>query len=102
MPFRLSNTTATFQRVMQNSLGELNLTYCLIYLDDVIVFSKMKEEHLKHLHIVFDLFQEHNLRLKPTKCKFFWYEVNCWAHHASKENLKTAAEFAPPQTYMEI
>ena len=33
---------------MQNSLGELNLTYCLIYLDDVIAFSKMEEEHLKH------------------------------------------------------
>ena len=37
MPFRLSNAPATFQRLMQNCLGGLNLTYCLIYLDDVIV-----------------------------------------------------------------
>ena len=39
MPFRLCNVPATFQRLMQNCLGELNLTYCLIYLDNVIMFS---------------------------------------------------------------
>ena len=37
-----------FQRLMQNSLEELNLKYCLIYLNDVKVFSKMEEEHLQH------------------------------------------------------
>ena len=46
MPFGLCNTLPTFQRLMQNCLGELNLTYCLIYLDDMIVFSEMPEEHL--------------------------------------------------------
>ena len=43
MPFRLCNAPPTFQRLMQNCLGKLNLTYCLIYLDDVIVFSEMPE-----------------------------------------------------------
>ena len=80
MPFGLCNAPTTFQRLMQNCLGELNMTYCLIYLDDVIVFSKIEEEHLKHLHIVFDCFQEHNLRLKPTKCKFFCNEINYLVH----------------------
>ena len=47
MPFRLCNAPATFQRLMQNCLGELNLMYCLIYLDDVIVFSNMEEEQLE-------------------------------------------------------
>ena len=49
MPYRLCNAPATFQRLMQNCLGELNLTYTLIYLDDVIVYSKTEEEHLVRL-----------------------------------------------------
>ena len=54
MPFGLCNALPTFQRLMQNCLGELNLTYCLIYLDDVIVFSEMPEEHLWRMRVVFD------------------------------------------------
>ena len=49
MPYGLCNTLATFQCLMQNCLGELNLTYTLIYLDDVIVYSKTEEEHLVRL-----------------------------------------------------
>ena len=67
MLFGLCNAPATFQRLMQNCLGELNLTYFLIYLDEVIIFSKMEEEHLHHLCIVFECFRLHNLKLKPTK-----------------------------------
>ena len=52
MPYGLCNAPATFQRLMQNCLGELNLTYALIYLDDVIVFSQT-EEHLHCLQVVF-------------------------------------------------
>ena len=46
MPYGLCNAPATFQRPTQNCLGELNLTYTLIYLDDVIVYSRTEEEHL--------------------------------------------------------
>ena len=53
MPFGLCNAPATFQHLMQNTLGELNLTYCVIYLDNVMVFGCMEEEHLEHLHIGF-------------------------------------------------
>ena len=58
---------------------------------------------------MFDCLQEHNLRLKPIKCEFFWDEINYMAHYVSKEgvwpskeNLKAVAELTPPQTYMEI
>ena len=54
MPFRLCNTPPTFQKLMQNCLGKLNLTYCLIYLDDVIVFSDTPEEHLWRMRVVFN------------------------------------------------
>ena len=81
MPFELCNAPATFQHLMQNTLGELNLTYCVIYLDDVIVFGHMEEEHLECLCIVFERFWEFNLKLKPSKCSFFQSEIVYLAHH---------------------
>ena len=56
MPYGLCNAPETFQRLMQNCLGELNLTYALIYLDDMIVFSRTEEEHLHRLRVVFARF----------------------------------------------
>ena len=54
MPFGLCNAPATFQQLRQNCLGELNLIYCLIYLDDIVMFLHTAGEHLHHLCIVFD------------------------------------------------
>ena len=76
MPFGLCNAPATFQRLMQNCMGELNFIYCLIYLDDLIVFSQMVEQHLHQLCVVFDWLREYNLKLKPSKCSLFKEEIN--------------------------
>ena len=84
MLFGLCNAPATFQHLMQNTLGELNLTYCVIYLDDVIIFGRTEEEHLECLCIVFERFQEFNLKLKPSKCSFFQSEIIYLAHHISQ------------------
>ena len=54
MPFGLTNVPATFQWLMQSCLGNLHLCYCIIYLDDVIVFSKTPEEHVFRLRAVFE------------------------------------------------
>ena len=54
MPFGFCNVPATFQWLMQNCLGELNLIYYFIYVDDLIVFSWTAEEHLHQLHVMFD------------------------------------------------
>ena len=54
MPYGLCNVPAMFQCLMQNCLGELNLTYALIYLDDVIIYSQTEEEHLVRLHAVLE------------------------------------------------
>ena len=87
MPFGLCNTLPTFQRLMQNCLGELNLTYCLIYLDDVIVFSDMPDEYLRRMCVVFDYLHEHSLKLKPSKCEVFKSEINYLAHHVSRKGV---------------
>ena len=104
MPFELCNAPPTFQRLMQSCLGELNLTYCLIYLDDVIVFSNTPEEHLRRMHVVFNHLCEHGLKLKPSKC-----EINYLAHHVSqkgvlpsKKNLESIAQCPPLDTYTKV
>ena len=109
MPFGLCNAPPTFQRLMQNCLGELNLTYCLIYLDDMIVFSETPEEHLWRMHVVFDHLREHGLKLKLSKCDVFKSEINYLAHHVSwkgvlplKKNLESIAQCPPPDTYTKV
>ena len=106
MPYGLCNAPAMFQRLMQNCLGELNLTYALIYLDDVIVFSWTKEDHLHHFRVVFGWFLEHSLKLKPSKCHFLQDEITFLGYEISAEgmkpgtaNLKVIAEMARPTTY---
>ena len=88
MPFGLCNAPATFQRLMQNCLGELNLTYCLIYLDDMIVYSKDPKQHLERMRVVFEHLQEYGLKLKPSKCGLFKSEIIYLAHHVSKDGVK--------------
>ena len=109
MPFGLCNAPPTFQRLMLNCLGELNLTYCLIYLDDVIIFSQTEQEHLERMRVVFDRFREHGLKLKPSKCEVFKTEINYLAHHVSKrgvlpskKNLEAIAQCPPPDTYIKV
>ena len=109
MYFGLCNTLPTFQRLMQNCLGELNLTYCLIYLDDMIVFSEMPEEHLQRMRVVFNHLQEHGLKLKLSKCEVFKPEINYLAHHVSqkgvlplKKNLESITQCLPLDTYTKV
>ena len=109
MPYGLCNAPATFQHLVQNCLGELNLTYALIYLDDVIVYSKTEDEHLVHLHAVLERFMENGLKLKPSKCNFFHMEINYLGHKVSNarmepgtESLKGIAEITPPAMYTQV
>ena len=87
MPFGLCNVPATFQQLMQNCMGELNFIYCLIYLDDLIVFLQTAEEHLHHLCVVFHCLREYNLKLKPSKCSLFKEEINYLAHKVYKAGI---------------
>ena len=71
MPFGLTNAPATFQHLMETCLGEMHLKWCIIYLDDIIVFSKTPQEHIERLRGMFEKLAAAGLRLKPSKCKFF-------------------------------
>ena len=89
MPFGLCNAPATFQRLMERCMGELNLRDCLIYLDDIIIFSSTFEEHLERLQAVFKNLERHNLKLKPSKCEFFKECVTYLGHVVSADGIQT-------------
>ena len=80
MPFGLTNAPATFQRLMECVLAGLTGEQCLIYLDDIIVFSSTFEEHLRRLANVFAALREAGLKLKPSKCFFAQKEVHYLGH----------------------
>ena len=76
MPFGLTNAPATFQRLMESCLGELHLNWCIIYLDDIIFFSRIPEEHIHRLKVVISKLRAAGLKLKPTKCDLFKQQIN--------------------------
>ena len=75
MPSGLCNAPGRFQELMSIVLKDCS-SFALPYLDDIILFSKTFEAHLKHSEIVFDRLRQHHLKLKPTKCHFALPETN--------------------------
>ena len=89
MLFGLTDTLATFQCLMESCLGELHLNWCIIYLDDSIVFSKTPEEHLERLRGVFNKLASAGLKLKPSKCEFFKSKITYLGHIVSAAGIET-------------
>ena len=89
MPFGLTNAPATFQRLMESCLGDLHLNWCIIYLGDVIVFSKTPKEHIDRLRGVFYKLFLAGLKLKPKKCEFFKSKIAYLGHIVSAKGIET-------------
>ena len=68
-------------------MGDHNLRDCLIYFDDMIIFSATFEEHLERLQAVFARLQDHNLKLKPAKCMLFLRRVSYLGHVVSEVGI---------------
>ena len=71
MPFGLTSSPSTFERLMEFVLVGLRFETCLIYLDDVVVYGRSFQEELKRLEEVFSRFASAGLKLKPSKCVLF-------------------------------
>ena len=89
MPFGLTNTPATFQRLMESCLGDLHLNWCIIYLDDIIIFLKDPDDHIERLDGVFEKLAKAGLKLKPSKCEFFKARLKYLGHIVSLEGIAT-------------
>ena len=74
---------------MESCLSDLHLNWCIIYLDDVIIFSKTPEEHIAWLEAVFKKISYAGLKLKPSKCEFFKKRIHYLGHIVSNQGIET-------------
>ncbi len=87
MPFGLCNAPGTFQRLMDCVLAGLQWNTCLVYIDDIIIYSRTFDEHLIHLQQVFDRLKDSGLKVKPSKCSFCVQEVLFLGHKVSEKGI---------------
>ena len=89
MPMGLSNSAATCQKIMEACFNDKNFEILLIYLDNILIFSKTVKEQLEHLEFVFQRLRQHGLQLKFSKCHFFKKEVRYLGHVISQDGIQT-------------
>ena len=92
MPFGLANSPQTFERLVEKVLSGLSWKICLVYLDDIIIFSKTFEEHISNLDQVLQRLREANLKLSPKKCTLLQSQVTFLGHVVSKDGISTDPE----------
>ena len=80
MAMGLTNACATFQRIMNKVLEGYLEEFCLVYLDDVLIFSNSLEEHEKHVKLVVERLRKYGLKLKLSKCKFARTKIEYLSH----------------------
>lgn len=88
MPMGISNAPPSFQRLMELVLRGLHWSVCLIYLDDIIVYSADFPQHLQHLCEVFQRFRTAGLKLKPSKCHLACSSVTFLGHRVSSSGVE--------------
>lgn len=109
MPFGLTNAPSTFQRMMDVLLAGLKWNICLVYLDDIVIFSETVSEHLVRLEAVLRCLKQANLKLKLSKCSFLFTSLRVLGYVVSglglsPEPSKVAAvqAFPIPRTLKQV
>ncbi|GBG61692.1 hypothetical protein CBR_g23207 [Chara braunii] len=89
MPFGLTNAPATFQKAMNDIFRDILEQYVLVYLDDILVYSRTLEKHLRHLRDVLNRLRRHGFYAKLSKCRFAQHKVDFLGHYVSDQGLHT-------------
>jgi len=92
LSFGLANAPSQFARIMELVMSGLTYDVCLLYLDDILVFSKIFDEHLDRLPTVFDRLDHYSLKLKPSKCSLFQRKVSFLGHVVSGQGIECDIE----------
>jgi transposase InsO family protein len=109
LPFGLSTSPGAFQKVMNSVLAGLNWIQCLVYLDDILVFSATFDAHLAALEKVFQRLRRADLKIKPKKCEWARTELHYLGHvintkgkQPDPEKVRALAEIKAPQCVKDI
>jgi len=89
MPFGLTNTLATFQCIMNQLLQPLLRKFVLVFLDDILIYSATREEHIQHIQEVFETLRANKLYLKASKCTFAQTSLEYLGHIISDKGVAT-------------
>lgn len=89
MPFDLTNAPATFQCIMNQVLQPFLRKFVLVFLDDILIYSRSKEEHLQHLQQVLETLRANQLHLKASKCTFAQTSLEYLGHIISDQGVAT-------------
>ncbi len=107
MPFGLRNAAQTFQRFMDKILRGLD--FCYTYIDDLLIASVTKEEHLQHLRLVFERLSQQGVFINPLKCVFGVDELDFLGHHIDcdgiiplQDKVQAVREFPQPQSQRQL
>jgi transposase InsO family protein len=111
MPFGLTNAPAAFQAYINQALRGLVDDFCIVYLDDILIFSKTEEEHAEHLRLVCERLRTAELYAKPSKCQFYQKEmeflgfiINEQGVRMDPDRVRTISEWKehPPGSYRDV
>ncbi|KAK1650141.1 hypothetical protein QYE76_067946 [Lolium multiflorum] len=109
MSFGLTNAPATFMRLMNSVFMEYLDKFVIIYIDDILVYSKTEEEHTEHLRLVLTKLREHRLYAKFSKCEFWLQELIFLGHVVSAkgvavipEKVQSVLDWKTPKSAKEI
>src|SRR4051812_30235257 len=109
MSFGLTNPPATFSRMINSIFMEYLDKFVMVYLDDILIYSKNEAEHVEHLRLVLMKLREHRLYAKFSKCEFLLPELTYLGHVISAkviavnpERVQAVLEWTPPESVKQV
>jgi hypothetical protein len=109
MPFGLANAPATFQSFIQHVLLKCLEVFCFVYIDDILIFSRTKEDHLSHIKKKLFKLREYSLKALLNKCQFFQsevtflgFDISCEGISMNKKKLNTINDWPFPTSIKEL
>jgi hypothetical protein len=92
VPFGLSNAPIVFMCLMNGVFREYLDKFVIVFLDDILIYSKSEEDHEHHLRMVLQLLRDHQLYAKLSKCSFCQKKINYLGHIISKDGITVDPE----------